>query len=48
MTILTPPWRHPTWTASDRRPLSQQRIVDTALALLVREGIDAVSRAGDR
>jgi hypothetical protein len=29
---LDPPWRHP--AAPHRRPLSQQRVVDTALALL--------------
>jgi AcrR family transcriptional regulator len=37
-----PPWRS-TRRAPARRPLSQDLVVDTALALLAREGLDAVS-----
>ncbi|MGH3694476.1 MAG: TetR/AcrR family transcriptional regulator [Pseudonocardiaceae bacterium] len=43
MVVPTPPWQRPPRSAPDRQPLSQQRIVDEALTLLAREGLDAVS-----
>ncbi len=43
MTVPTPPWQRPSRSGPDRRPLSQRRIVDQALALLAGEGLDAVS-----
>lgn len=43
MVVPTPPWQRPTRTLADRPPLSRQRIVDKALALLAKEGLDAVS-----
>lgn len=41
MTIPTPPWHRA--TRPDRRPLNQQLIVDAALGILDREGLDAVT-----
>ncbi len=43
MAVPIPPWRHPTRSVPDRMPLSQRRIVDQALTLLARDGLDAVS-----
>lgn len=43
MAVPTPPWQRPARSTPDRPPLSQRRIVDEALALLAREGLDAVS-----
>jgi AcrR family transcriptional regulator len=43
MAVPPPPWQRPPRCTSDRPPLSRQRIVDEALALLAREGLDAVS-----
>lgn len=41
--IPTPPWQRPVRSAPERTPLSQRRIVDAALALLTRDGLEAVS-----
>jgi AcrR family transcriptional regulator len=41
--IPTPPWRRPRKSARQRRPLSQELIVDTAMKILDTEGIDALS-----
>ncbi|WP_155373417.1 TetR/AcrR family transcriptional regulator C-terminal domain-containing protein [Catellatospora vulcania] len=41
--IPAPPWRAPRRSAPARKPLSRDAIVDAALGLLDREGLDAVS-----
>jgi AcrR family transcriptional regulator len=41
--IPPPPWRRPKKTARQRRPLSQELIVDTAMRVLDAEGFDALS-----
>ena len=41
--IPPPPWRRPKKSARQRRPLSQELIVDTAMRILDAEGIDALS-----
>jgi AcrR family transcriptional regulator len=41
--IPPPPWRRPKKAARQRRPLSQELIVDTAMSILDAEGIDALS-----
>lgn len=41
--IPPPPWRRPKKTARQRRPLSQELIVDTAMRVLDAEGLDALS-----
>jgi AcrR family transcriptional regulator len=41
--IPPPPWRRPKKTARQRRPLSQELIVDTAMRILDAEGLDALS-----
>jgi AcrR family transcriptional regulator len=41
--IPTPPWRRPRKSARQRRPLSQELIVDTAMKILDTEGLDALS-----
>ncbi|MDN3355066.1 TetR/AcrR family transcriptional regulator [Actinomadura sp. DC4] len=41
--IPPPPWRRPKKNTRQRRPLSQELIVDTAMGILDAEGIDALS-----
>jgi AcrR family transcriptional regulator len=41
--IPPPPWRRPKKSTRQRRPLSQELIVDTAMRILDAEGIDALS-----
>lgn len=41
--IPPPPWRRPKKAARQRRPLSQELIVDTAMRILDAEGFDALS-----
>jgi AcrR family transcriptional regulator len=41
--IPPPPWRRPKKRARQRRPLSQELIVDTAMRILDAEGLDALS-----
>lgn len=41
--IPTPPWRRPRKTPRQRRPLSQDLIIEVALRVLDAEGIDALS-----
>lgn len=41
--IPPPPWRRPRKDARQRRPLSQELIVDTAMRILDAEGLDALS-----
>lgn len=41
--IPPPPWRRPKKAARQRRPLSQELIVDTAMRILDAEGLDALS-----
>jgi AcrR family transcriptional regulator len=41
--IPPPPWRRPKKSARQRRPLSQELIVDTAMRILDAEGLDALS-----
>lgn len=41
--IPPPPWRRPKKAARQRRPLSQELIVDTAMRVLDAEGFDALS-----
>lgn len=43
MAVPIPPWQRPSRSDPERTPLSQRRIVDEALALLAREGLEAVS-----
>lgn len=41
--IPTPPWRRPRKDTRQRRPLSQELIVETAMRILDAEGLDALS-----
>lgn len=41
--IPPPPWRRPKKATRQRRPLSQELIVDTAMSILDAEGLDALS-----
>ncbi len=41
--IPPPPWRRPRKTTRQRRPLSQELIVDTAMRILDAEGLEALS-----
>ncbi|HEY6423553.1 MAG TPA: TetR/AcrR family transcriptional regulator [Pseudonocardiaceae bacterium] len=43
MAVPTPPWQRPTRSVPVRPRLTQQGIVDQALTLLAKEGLDAVS-----
>jgi len=43
MAIPIPPWQRPSRSGPERTPLNQRRIVDEALALLSKEGLEAVS-----